>query len=152
KPALEVEPDLRDALSAVAVSVLFGAPLVALLALVVKGYGMSLFFGVPFLSGVVAGWIANRRAPGPLRRTLLVVLVSQMLLGGALLLFALAGGVCLAMAFPFSFLTGAMGGAFGREIALRTKTRLSPAAWMVVALPGLAAVEGHPPPPGGQQR
>jgi hypothetical protein len=146
-PPPVVDPELRLALRAVAVSVLLGAPLAAALALGGR-YSAALFFGVPFLAGAVAGFLANRPAPRSLSQTVLLVLLSQGVIGGLLMLFAIEGAICLFMALPFSLFVGGMGGLAGREIAMRTAVAIPPrhAGLILLALPAAALLEPPPVP------
>ena len=101
-----------------------GAMIVGLLGIfvgvyVVGSYGVSLFLGTPFIQGMVVGWAFNRKSIKPDGQTSGVVILSVLLFGGAILLFALEGVFCLAMAFPIAALVALLGGAIGREIAKR---------------------------------
>jgi hypothetical protein len=68
---------------------------------------------------MVVGWAFNRNAIKPDGQTSGVVLLSVTLFGGAVLLFALEGALCLAMAFPIAVIVAQLGGMIGREIAKR---------------------------------
>ena len=101
-----------------------GAVVVGLLAIAVGvfgagTYGVTLFLGTPFIQGMVVGWAFNRNAIKPNGQTTGVVLLSVTLFGGAVLLFALEGALCLAMAFPIAVVVAQLGGMIGREIARR---------------------------------
>jgi len=101
-----------------------GAVIVGLLAILISvfavgSYGVTLFLGTPFVQGMIVGWAFNRKALKPDGQTSGVVLLSVMLFGGAMLLFALEGILCIAMAFPIAAGVAMLGGAIGREIAKR---------------------------------
>lgn len=147
--ALAVDDRLRSAFHGVAASLLVGLPLVAFCTLALKGYGLALFFGTPFLMGAVTGYLYNRDYWRPYGETAGAAALGQVLVGGALLLFALDGLVCVLMALPFTLGIAALGAAIGREIAFHTPDRSLPPALALLALPGLAVVERavpHPPP------
>jgi uncharacterized membrane protein YhaH (DUF805 family) len=101
-----------------------GALVVGVLAILVsvfalRTYGVTLFVGTPFLQGMVVGWAFNRKAIRPYGATSGVVILSVLLFGGAIALFALEGVLCLAMAFPIAAVVALLGGVIGREIAIR---------------------------------
>jgi hypothetical protein len=78
---------------------------------------------------------------------MLVGTLGMALVGGALLLFAIEGAVCVAMAFPIALVVGWMGALFGREIARSSPGRLAHAALAVLAVPPLAVIEARGPLP-----
>jgi uncharacterized membrane protein YhaH (DUF805 family) len=101
---------------------LLGATAVALLAVLVSivafhTYGVTLFIGTPFIQGMVVGWAFNRRGIRSSAETASVVWLSLLLVAGAILLFALEGVLCLAMALPMAAILALMGGLIGRAIA-----------------------------------
>jgi uncharacterized membrane protein YhaH (DUF805 family) len=103
---------------------LLGAAVVALLALFVSvfafgTYGVTLFVATPFIQGMVVGWAFNRRGIRSVSQTAGVVWLSLILVGGALLLFALEGVMCVLMALPMAAILGILGGLIGRAIATR---------------------------------
>jgi hypothetical protein len=77
----------------------------------------------------------------------LVATMGLALIAGSLLLFAIEGVVCIAMAFPFAVVIAWMGSLFGREFARQSRAQLAHAAWLVLALPPLAAIETRMPSP-----
>jgi uncharacterized membrane protein YhaH (DUF805 family) len=138
-PALDDR--VRSGLLGMAASVAIGIPLTALCVLVLKNYGWAMFFGTPFLMGTMTGFIHNRRAQRPVMETLLVATLGMALVGGLLLLFAIEGAICVAMAFPFALVVVGMGALFGRNIARTSPGRLAPATMAVLVVPPLAALE-----------
>jgi len=104
---------------------LLGATAVALLAVLVSivafgTYGVTLFIGTPFIQGMVVGWAFNRREVRSSSETAGVVWLSLLLVAGAILLFALEGALCLAMALPIASTLALMGGLIGRAMATRS--------------------------------
>jgi len=145
-PDTELVPRVRSALIGVGVSFAIGVPLIALCTLVLKQYGLALFLGTPFVVGAVTGCLHNRHHVRPLTETLFVVVLGQLFVGGATILFAIEGTICVLMALPLAIPLALMGGVLGREIALHTRSQLSHIGLVVLALPSLAAVEGPRPP------
>ena len=101
---------------------LLGATVVALLAVLVSivafgTYGVTLFVATPFIQGMVVGWAFNRRGIRSWAETASVIWLSLLLVAGAILLFALEGALCLAMALPMAAILALMGGLIGRAIA-----------------------------------
>ena len=77
----------------------------------------------------------------PLRRAVAVACLSVALTGGAMLLFALEGLVCLLMAAPIAGVVAVIGAILGRAIAVQAKTPRSHAAAAVLMLPGIVSAE-----------
>lgn len=101
---------------------LLGATVVALLAVLVSivafgTYGVTLFVATPFIQGMVVGWAFNRRETRSWAETVGVVWLSLFLVAGAILLFALEGALCVAMALPLAAIVALLGGMIGRTIA-----------------------------------
>ncbi|WP_428266197.1 SRPBCC family protein [Haliangium sp.] len=131
---------VRGALLGVGASVAIGAAMTALCALVLSDYGWSLFVGTPFVQGVATGYFYNRGGDHGLKATFGVVTLGLLILGGALLLFALEGALCLAMAAPLALGIALLGGIFGRTVA-RTIDQPRPLAASMSLLPLLALAE-----------
>ncbi|HVH11234.1 MAG TPA: SRPBCC family protein [Gemmatimonadales bacterium] len=84
-----------------------------------RTYSTGLFLGTPFTIGYVSAQVFNARQAQSTGRTIHVALLGVALAAGAMLVFALEGALCIALAFPLAALL-AMGGALlGRTIALR---------------------------------
>jgi uncharacterized membrane protein YhaH (DUF805 family) len=103
---------------------LLGATVVALLAVLVSivafgTYGVTLFVATPFIQGMVVGWAFNRREARSSAETVSVVWLSLFLVAGSILLFALEGVLCVAMALPLAAIVALLGGMIGRAIANR---------------------------------
>ncbi len=80
-------------------------------------YGAPLFLGVPVMVGSFSGYVFNRRALQSGKATDSVILLSLLMIGGAIILFALEGAICLVMALPLAIPLGILGGRVGRRIA-----------------------------------
>lgn len=85
--------------------------------LVFGEYGISLFFATPALVGASAAWLYNRDVSRTLKASLGVAALAVVMAGGALLLFAIEGAICLLMAAPLGLPLGLIGGVMGRAIA-----------------------------------
>ena len=130
-PSVPVRPDhappthveeaerYRSALIGVAGAILVGLLAILIGVYAVGSYGVTLFLGTPFVQGMVVGWAFNRESIKPNPQSNGVVILSLLLFGGAVLLFAVEGLFCLAMAFPIAAVVALLGGVIGREIAKR---------------------------------
>ncbi len=127
-----------------------GATLVAGLAFtafstqVLKTYGVGLFVAAPFCLGLFSVLVYSYHEPRTMIQCLTVSLVPIAILGGVLVVVAIEGIICIAMAAPFAAGLAAFGGAIGFAIqAGYWKARQAPAVLGVVLLftPGFAGVE-----------
>jgi uncharacterized membrane protein YhaH (DUF805 family) len=144
----EVTPaSLQTVAFAVLVSGLMGTVLVAFCTVVLQAYGATLFLGVPFLVGAISGFALNRAEPSPLGATVRVAAGTVVVGGLGLLLFALEGALCVTMALPVAVPLAIAGALVGRFIARHAPTTTLHAVVVVLAIPGLAAVETTAPPP-----
>ena len=108
----------RSAIIGAAGALIIGVVAVLISVFVLQTYGVTLFVATPFLQGVVVGWAFNRNAIKPDGQTSGVVVLSVVLVGGAIALFALEGILCIAMAFPLAMIVAILGGVVGRQIAI----------------------------------
>jgi uncharacterized membrane protein YhaH (DUF805 family) len=129
-----------NAAIAVGVSIMVGALLLLVSVYVFSSYGASLFLGGPMLMGTTASYLYNRGEHRSYWASVGVGFASVFFAMCALLLFALEGGICIAMAAPLVLPIGAMGGLVGKAIADATRPSRQ---WMaaVVALPLLTGLE-----------
>jgi len=140
-----IDQRIRSAMLGLGVSLAIGFPLAVLCTVMLKSYGLSVFFGTPFVASLVTGFIHNRRETRPVVETGLVATIGLLLVAGSLLLFAVEGMLCVAMAFPFALPIAWMGALFGRELARQNRRNLAPATWAVLAIPSLATLESRLP-------
>jgi hypothetical protein len=131
----------KSAALAVGVSLVIGGSMLWFSVYLLAAYGASLFLGTPLVMSSVAGYLYNRPHARGWTSSILVGLASVAFAGLALLLFALEGAICVAMALPLMLPLGVMGGAIGKAIA--ETTRRPPLEWtaVVLALPLLAGGE-----------
>jgi uncharacterized membrane protein YhaH (DUF805 family) len=106
-------------------------------------YGTTLFLGAPLLMGATAGYIYNRAHPRGYWASAGIGFAAVFVGGCALLLFALEGLVCVAMALPLLLPVGALGGLVGKVIADTARRPPIELVGAILALPILAAVESH---------
>jgi len=144
--AREAGEMIRPALQAAAIGTLTGLILIVAFARFAGAYTPGLFCGIPFVQGALGAFLFNRREPRPMRETMGVVFVTQLMVMGGVVLFALEGLLCVAMAIPLSFPIGCLGGVVGREIALRRPREIRMACLMVLALPIGGSLPSPPRP------
>lgn len=139
------EVDPAEVLQGVLAGVAIIVAAVLISALTLGAYGWGLFVATPFVVGMTTGYIVNRRAPQTGARTTAHVLAAGALGGLALLMFALEGFMCIVLVAPLGLAAAALGGAFGRAIALFGHDGSRP-LMSVAVLPALFALEASMPP------
>ncbi len=110
-------------------------------------YGGALFLGAPVLMGTVAGFLLNVRQPRGVLANLMVATLTCFSLGGLMMLTAMEGAICIAMAAPIGLAMTCLGVALGRALAQvegGRMVRLMSVGWPVALLLSGAA--------GGQER
>jgi uncharacterized membrane protein YhaH (DUF805 family) len=141
----EISPVADDRLSSALLGIAAGAGIaVAMTAVSVYGlgeYGSSLFFLCPVLMGVTSAFLYNRHHPRRAGETVTVALASVAVSGGLLLLFAVEGLMCLAMAAPLACFFAWLGALLGRSFARFTRGTSGPLVASVFVLPLLAGTE-----------
>jgi uncharacterized membrane protein YhaH (DUF805 family) len=142
-PEVQVDGAITSAMLGVLGSTILGLGMVGISVYVLGSYGWSLFMLTPFIMGALSAFLYNRKDARDLRATIMVALASCLIAGGAMMLFALEGLFCLAMAFPIAAGIAVLGAVVGRSIAIHARTSNAPAhaAAMVLLLPGVATVE-----------
>lgn len=104
---------LRIAVLSLAGSSAFGLLATLLVVFGAQEYGSALFVAAPFLIGVIAAVLLNRKGRQPFSHTILVAFLSVTLCGGMLVVFALEGLLCLAMAGVIAYPLAALGALLG---------------------------------------
>ncbi len=107
-------------------------------------YATTLFIGTPFVMGVVASWVYNRPAARPWLGNMGLGVATVAVTGGLLLLFALEGAICVAMAVPLAIPLALSGVVLGRTIATVSAGRAMVAQGLLLPILGIA--EPHPAP------
>jgi uncharacterized membrane protein YhaH (DUF805 family) len=138
-----------SAIVAIVASTALTAAAVWLGTAVLNRYGWTLFVGVPFLMGFLSTVVHSYHEPRTLGRCLLVSLITIVVGGTALLLFAMEGALCLVMAAPIALVIGLAGGAIGYVVQKTFSWREnSPRLFCVaiLAIPAVMGVERAVPP------
>lgn len=139
------EVDLAEVVKGVLAGVAIIVAAVLISALTLGAYGWGLFVATPFVVGTTTGYSVNRRTPQTGTRTTAHVLTAGALGGLALLMFALEGFMCIVLVAPLGLAAAALGGAFGRAIALFGHDGNKP-LMSIAVLPALFALEASMPP------
>ena len=144
RPALPEEPappELRAALLSLAVTTAVAAALFGASVYATGTYRNVLFLGLPFLSGGLSGFVYNRRADRGLGRTMSVAWLALLLGSALLLLFALEGLVCIALALGIALPMGTVGAIFGRALASSLHARARDGLALAIVAPILLLVD-----------
>lgn len=128
---------------ALGISLMVGAVMVVVSVSFLQSYGASLFLGTPILMGTTVAYLYNRNSPRSYARSAGLGVVAICFAALALLLFALEGVICVAMALPLFFPLGALGGLIGKAIADSTRRPARELMAVLVVLPVLAVVESR---------
>ena len=138
---------LRSALQGVGIGALLALGLVLASVQLFGTYGTTLFVATPFLMGAASAYRFNRDTRRPLGVTVLVAVGSVALAGGAILLFALEGVLCLAMAAPLGLVLAVLGALLGRNLPRRFDTApvVSALGLPLALFAGLDATQPRPP-------
>jgi uncharacterized membrane protein YhaH (DUF805 family) len=108
-------------------------------------YGYGIFLLAPFLVGMAAAYVANRKADLGAKGTRGIVMGATALGATALVLGAIEGVFCILLAAPLGFGLAVLGGALGRSIALSVRHHASKLAPAFALLPALFALEAALP-------
>lgn len=125
----------RSALLGVVAGMLIGTGIIVFNVIIISSYGLSVFVLVPFVLGLVAAYVYNARGKHSMGESLSVAFLSVLLLGGALILFALEGILCVAMAFPLALPIALFGSVFGHKIAVRSSSAMLGGFFCLLLLP-----------------
>jgi uncharacterized membrane protein YhaH (DUF805 family) len=117
-PPTAVDLRLRAGLLGVAAALAITIPTVMIGVYLRRMYSAGLFLGTPFTIGYISAYVFNARGAQSERHTMQVALLAVALAGGAMLVFALEGALCIAMAFPIAALLALPGAILGRAVAL----------------------------------
>ncbi len=121
--------------------------------LAVKGfssYGWTLFLGVPIVVSFISSLIYRRLGEATRPKTYGVSLLSLLLLGGLILIFAIDGLICLLMALPLAAALALIGCSIGYALGERLSAGVAKALPLILcaAFPFLVAFENrHPTEP-----
>ncbi|MBZ5712986.1 DUF805 domain-containing protein [Nannocystis pusilla] len=138
---------IRAALLGVALGLVLAVGITLFSTLVLREYGYTLFFITPTLVAACAGYVYNRTRERGTGATIGVGLLALLMVGGALLLLAIEGALCLLMAAPLAAPLGILGAMIGQALAGSARVGAGSIAALVLALPILTAVEAWLPAP-----
>jgi len=136
----------RPALLSVGVTLALGAGFIGVSTVWLNEYGTSLFFALPAMLGVTAGWVYNHGVERSLRATFGIASLSLVILGALLLAFAWEGVICLLFALPLAFPLVLGGAIIGRMLAQLGSPRVAMAPSLLILPLGLL-VDGTVMPP-----
>ena len=131
---------LRAGLMGVGAALAITIPTVLIGVYLRRQYSAGLFLGTPFSIGYISAYVFNAHQAQSERHTLQVALLAVTLAGGAMLVFALEGAVCIAMAFPLAALVALPGAVLGRAVALRSVAPLPRASLGALLAPVVVLV------------
>lgn len=137
-----------SAAAAVALTAALAVPLVAFSTLVLKNYGWGLFVGVPFMSGFFSAVLHGIPTCRTWGQCCAVATLSVLITAGLVLLLAVEGVICIAMAAPLAIPLALLGASAGYALQADYWTRrrnqavpLYVGTW--VLLPILLTIEGQ---------
>ena len=110
-----------------------------------RSYSTGLFLGVPFTIGYISSYIYNYRHARPAGQSIILAMASVTIAMGALVVFALEGVICVAMAWPIALVVAFPGAVLGRIMA-RGATP-STGAGLALLVPLFVGVEPRAAPP-----
>jgi hypothetical protein len=128
-------------LKAVGAALAVGIVMLVLCVYLLQSYGAALFLATPLVMGTVAGFLFNQPSARSLAST--VGLAALVMLASALVLlvFALEGLICIAMAAPIAAPLGILGAILGRTVARAGGPQAAPLLPLMLALPLVAGAE-----------
>jgi len=138
---------VKSALLGVAAGLAVTIPTVLISVYVRKTYSAGLFLGTPFTLGAISANVFNSSRPRTTRETNQVVLLTVAIAALAIVLFALEGIFCIALAVPIAALLAMLGGVLGRAIAIRGAEPPARAGLAALLAPLLVLAEPHAAPP-----
>jgi hypothetical protein len=119
---------------AIMLTALVGAAAAVFGTLFLVSYGWGLFVALPFTMGFAAAAIHGIRQQRSMGASIAVAILSVVLLGGALLAFAMEGVVCLIMAIPLAVPLAAAGGTCGYFVQKRWSRQENAPAFLVLLM------------------
>jgi uncharacterized membrane protein YhaH (DUF805 family) len=105
-------------------------------------YGTNLFYTTPFILGLCIGYISNRSREISFSQTASYTVFGIICSGCVILLFALEGIICMAMALPIVLIASLMGSFVGRFLVMHRHFRKH-AMYSVAFLPLFAFIESN---------
>jgi hypothetical protein len=131
----------KSAMLAIGASLFVGATMMLVSIYLLSSYGAALFLGTPIMMGATAAYLHNRNYSRSYLASAGLGFASVLFASAALLLFALEGAICIAMAIPFLMPVGVLGGIVGKAIADATRRPYQEILAALVCLPLFAGAE-----------
>jgi len=113
-----------------------------------ENYGVAAFVSLPLVFGLGIGYLVHKPHVRSVGYTLRFSFMSTLVACLALVLFALEGLICVAMAFPIVFVATFTGAMIGRALIASGASRPTAPMCLVIALPFSAWIDSevaHPP-------
>lgn len=132
---------MYDSMGAVVFGLMLGAVMLVLSVYVLRDYSAALFFVTPILMGAISSYRFTTIQPVGLSAALGISLLCITLGLAMMLLFALEGAVCIAMAVPIVYPAAAIGGVLGYAIALSSSVHKQNWSAAVLLLPAVSLLE-----------
>jgi uncharacterized membrane protein YhaH (DUF805 family) len=145
-PPLAMDDRMKSAMLGVAASVAITLLTVGVGVYLRRSYSTGLFLGVPFTIGYISSYIYNYRHERPAGQSIVLAMGSVTIAAGALVIFALEGVLCIAMAWPIALAVAFPGAVLGRSMATR-HGHVSSGAGIALLVPLLVGVEPRVAPP-----
>jgi uncharacterized membrane protein YhaH (DUF805 family) len=145
-PPLAMDDRMKSAMLGVAASVAITLLTVGVGVYLRRSYSTGLFLGVPFTIGYISSYIYNYRHERPAGQSIVLAMGSVTIAAGALVIFALEGVLCIAMAWPIALAVAFPGAVLGRSMATR-HGQVSSGAGIALIVPLLVGVEPRVAPP-----
>lgn len=137
---------VKSALLGVAAGLAVTIPTVLISVYVRKTYSTGLFLGTPFTLGAISAHVFNSRTVRTIGETIEMVLITVSIAALAIVLFALEGVFCIALAVPIAAVVAILGGVLGRAIALRGAEPAGRTGLAALVAPLLVLAEPQAPP------
>ena len=135
------ESALGSAALSMLLTVPFGLGFALLASQMLANYGWGLFVALPYAMGFGAALLYGTRQPRSLRGCVGVACLSTALLGGALLVLAFEGVICIIMAAPLALPLAAFGGSCAYAVQRRRWARNDGPVFLSVLLLFVPGVE-----------
>ena len=145
-PPLAMDDRMKSAMLGVAASLAITLLTVGIGVYLRRSYSTGLFLGAPFTIGYISSYIYNHGHARPAGQSILLAMGSVTIAAGSLVIFALEGLICIAMAWPIALAVAFPGAVLGRIMATRD-VHASTGAGMALLVPLLVGVEPRPTPP-----
>ena len=145
-PPLAMDDRMKSAMLGVAASLAITLLTVGIGVYLRRSYSTGLFLGVPFTIGYISSYIYNHGHARPAGQSILLAMGSVTIAAGSLVIFALEGLICIAMAWPIALAVAFPGAVLGRIMAM-SHGHASTGAGLALLVPLLVGVEPRPTPP-----